>query len=83
MLAKAATRAIFLLNSPLAADRVWDSLPRSVQQQMIDKRLRFHVIDAYGIAQRTEMGRRINTIMQACFFAITGVLGYRRAIAAR
>ena len=74
MLAKAAPGAHFLLNSPVAPDTVWDSLPRSTQRQMIDKGLKFHVIDAYGIAQRTGMGRRINTIMQACFFAITGVI---------
>ena len=74
MLAKAAPGATFLLNSPAAPDAVWDSLPRSVQQQMIDKGLKLYVIDAYGIAQRTGMGRRINTIMQACFFAITDVI---------
>ena len=80
MLAKAAPGGTFLLNTPAAADAAWDSLPRKVQQQMIDKDLGFHVIDAYGIAQRVGMGRRINTIMQVCFFAITGVLDTRQAI---
>ena len=80
MLAKAAPGGTFLLNTPAAADAAWDSLPRKVQQQMIDKDLGFHVIDAYGIAQRAGMGRRINTIMQVCFFAITGVLDTRQAI---
>ena len=80
MLAKAAPGGTFLLNTPAAADAAWDSLPRKVQQQMIDKDLGFHVIDAYGIAQRAGMGRRINTIMQVCFFAITGVLDIGQAI---
>ena len=66
------TGRTFLLNSPVAPDAVWDSLPRSMQRQMIDKGLKFHVIDAYGIAQRTGMGRRINTIMQACFLRSPG-----------
>ena len=74
MLAKAAPGGTFLLNSPVAPDKVWDSLPRPVQQQLIDKQLHLHVIDAYGIAQQTGMGRRINTIMQACFFAITKII---------
>jgi pyruvate-ferredoxin/flavodoxin oxidoreductase len=80
MLAKAAPGGTFLLNTPTDATAAWDSLPRKVQQQLIDKRLGFHVIDAYGIAQRAGMGRRINTIMQVCFFAITGVLDTRQAI---
>ena len=67
--------------APQPADQVWDSLPRKVQQQIIDKRLQFHVIDAYGIAQQTGMGRRINTIMQACFFAITRVIDTDAALA--
>ena len=81
MLDKAATGGTFLLNSPVAAGALWDSLPRQVQRQIIDKRLRVHVIDAYGIAQRTGMGRRINTIMQACFFAITGIIDAAEALA--
>ncbi|WP_078117797.1 pyruvate:ferredoxin (flavodoxin) oxidoreductase [Thiosocius teredinicola] len=80
MLAKAAPGATFLLNSPASPDTVWGSLPRKVQQQIIDKQLRLFSIDAYGIAQRTGMGRRINTIMQACFFAITGILDRDEAL---
>ncbi|MGB5466731.1 MAG: pyruvate:ferredoxin (flavodoxin) oxidoreductase [Sedimenticolaceae bacterium] len=80
MLTKAAPGGTFLLNSPVAPDAVWDSLPRRVQQQMVDKRLTLHVIDAYGIARRNNLGRRINTIMQVCFFAITGVLEIEQAI---
>ncbi len=82
MLAKAAPEAVFLLNTPLAPGQVWDALPGSVQQQLIDKRIRFYVIDGYGIAQQAGMGKRINTIMQTAFFAISGVLPQDEAIAA-
>ena len=82
MLAKAAEGAVFLLNSPEPPERVWDSLPREMQQQMIDKRIRFFCIDAYGVAREAQMGQRINTIMQTCFFAISGVLPGDQAIAA-
>ncbi len=74
MLEKAAPGGTFLLNSPHPPERVWDSLPREVQQQIIDKDLRLFAIDAYRIARDTGMGRRINTIMQTAFFAITGIL---------
>lgn len=77
----AAPGGVFLLNSPLGPDKVWDDLPREVQEQIIDKRLRFYVIDAYDVAAKTGMGRRINTIMQTCFFAISGVLPRDEAIA--
>jgi len=66
--------AVFLLNSPHGADGTWEHLPREVQQEIIDKQLRFYVIDAYAVARETGMGARINTIMQTCFFAISGVL---------
>jgi pyruvate-ferredoxin/flavodoxin oxidoreductase len=82
MLDKAADGAVFLLNSPEPADTVWDSLPRRMQQQMLDKRIRFYTIDAYRVAQDAQMGKRINTIMQTCFFAISGVLPREQAIAA-
>lgn len=72
----------FLLNSIYGPDEVWDKLPRNVQQQLIDKRIKFYVIDAYKVAQQTGMGSRINTIMQTCFFAISGVLPKDEAIAA-
>ena len=82
MLDKAGNNSVFLLNSPAPPDRVWDTLPRSMQRQMIDKKIRFYSIDAYRIAEQTQMGKRINTIMQTCFFAISGVLPRDRAIQA-
>jgi pyruvate-ferredoxin/flavodoxin oxidoreductase len=66
--------ATFLLNSPYSAEEVWDHLPRPVQQQILDKRLRFYVVDAESLARLTGLGGRINTIMQTCFFALGGVL---------
>ncbi len=80
MLDKAADKAVFLLNSPIAADQVWDTLPVSMQQQMIDKQISFYCIDAYAVASKTGMGKRINTIMQTCFFAISKILPKDRAI---
>ena len=74
MLSSAAEGAVFLLNSPEPADKVWNTLTHTMQQQIIDKKLEFYVIDAYAIAKTTGMGNRINTIMQTCFFAISGVL---------
>jgi len=72
--------AVFLLNSLYAPEEVWDHLPRTVQRQIIDKKLKFYVIDAYKVAEATGMGVRINTIMQTCFFAISGVLPREEAI---
>jgi len=74
--------ATFLLNSPFPHDKVWNFLPRAVQQQIIDKKLKFYVIDGYEVAKQTGMGQRINTIMQTCFFAISGVLPREEAIEA-
>ena len=74
MLEKAAHGAIFLLNTPHPPELVWDSLPREVQQELIDRDISLYAIDAYGIARETGMGRRINTIMQTAFFAISGIL---------
>ncbi|MCB1725772.1 MAG: pyruvate:ferredoxin (flavodoxin) oxidoreductase [Gammaproteobacteria bacterium] len=81
MLAKAAPGGTLLVNSPISADAFWDSLPRTMQRQIIEKQLRVYVIDAYGIAAHAGMGRRINTIMQVCFFAITGVIETADAVA--
>ncbi len=81
VLGDAAEGATFLLNAPFATDEVWDKLPQAVQQQIIDKSLKFYVIDAYSVAKKTGMGVRINTIMQTCFFAISGVLPADEAIA--
>jgi len=82
LLAHAAPGAVFLLNTPVPADKVWATLPAAMQQQMIAKRIRFHVIDAYQVALEADMGRRINTVMQTCFFAISGILPQDEAIAA-
>jgi pyruvate-ferredoxin/flavodoxin oxidoreductase len=81
VLADAGRGATFLLNSPYGPDEVWDHLPRRVQEQVIAKKLKFYVIDAYSVAQETGMGVRINTIMQTCFFAISGILPRDEAIA--
>jgi pyruvate-ferredoxin/flavodoxin oxidoreductase len=72
--------AIFLLNSPYGPDEVWDHLPRSIQQQIIDKKLRFFVIDATKVAQEVGLKNRTNTVLQTCFFALSGVLPRDQAI---
>ncbi|MHC4413796.1 MAG: pyruvate:ferredoxin (flavodoxin) oxidoreductase [Planctomycetota bacterium] len=72
--------AIFLLNSPHGPEAVWDELPVEVQQQIIDKQLRMLVVDAYRIAREAGVGGRINTVMQACFFALAEVLPKDEAI---
>ena len=82
MLDKAADNAVFLLNTPLAADNVWQSLPKNMQQQILDKHIRVYCIDAYNIAAISGMDKRINTIMQTCFFSISGVLPADDAIKA-
>ncbi len=74
--------AVFLLNSPYGPHEVWDHLPRTAQKQLIEKKLKFYVINAYQVADETGMGTRINTIMQTCFFAVSGVLPRDQAIAA-
>ncbi len=71
---------VFLLNSLYGADEVWDYLPREAQEVIIKKKLRFFVINAHEVAKDTGMGVRINTIMQTCFFAISGVLPRDEAI---
>jgi pyruvate-ferredoxin/flavodoxin oxidoreductase len=81
VLSNAVEGATFLLNSPYPADETWDHLPRKVQEQIIDKNLEFYVIDAYEVAQDVGLGGRINTIMQTCFFALSGVLPKDEAIA--
>ena len=72
--------AVFLLNSPYGAEDVWDHLPMEVQSAISEKQLRFYVIDAGRVAREAGMGNRINTIMQTCFFAISGVLPREAAI---
>ena len=74
MLSMAEPGATFLLNSPYGPDEVWDTLPIEMQQQIIDKKLKFYVVDAYQVAREAEMGVRINTVMQTCFFKLAGVI---------
>lgn len=81
LLSYASENAVFLLNTPEPADKVWASLPLEVQQEIIEKHIKLYAIDAVSVASATGMGRRINTIMQTCFFAISGVLPKDEAIA--
>jgi len=81
LLGMAAQDAVFLLNTSASVDEVWNTLPCDMQQKMLDKQVRFYVIDAYKVAKESGMGRRINTIMQTCFFAISDVLPKDEAIA--
>jgi len=74
--------AVFLLNSPHGPGEVWEHLPRAVQEQLITKRLRFFVIDGSRVAAEAGMTGRVNTIMQTCFFAISGVLPAAQAVTA-
>ncbi|WP_243317751.1 pyruvate:ferredoxin (flavodoxin) oxidoreductase [Geothrix paludis] len=80
MLETAVPGATFLLNTPNNAETVWDTLPVEVQSAIVEKNLKLYVIDAYEVAKNTGMGVRINTIMQTCFFAISGVLPREEAI---
>jgi len=80
VLEAAADGSIFLLNSPYNADEVWDQLPLEIQEEIVRKHLKFYVINAYNVARDSGMGGRINTIMQTCFFALSGVLPQEEAI---
>ena len=80
VLEKIAANGVFLLNSTFGPDQVWDHLPKVVQEQIVAKKIQFYVIDGYQVAKDTGMGLRINTIMQTCFFAISGVLPKDEAI---
>jgi pyruvate-ferredoxin/flavodoxin oxidoreductase len=82
MLAAAAKNATLLLNSPYGPDEVWDQLPREVQEQIIAKKLKLHVVDASKVAFSLGLGSRTNTILQTCFFALSGVMPREQAIAA-
>jgi pyruvate-ferredoxin/flavodoxin oxidoreductase len=82
MLESVEAGATFLLNSLYSKEEVWDHLPRAAQQQIIRKKLRFFVVDAVKVAREAGMGGRINTVMQTCFFAVSGVLPRDEAIAA-
>jgi pyruvate-ferredoxin/flavodoxin oxidoreductase len=78
----AAPGATFLLNSPYAADEVWANLPEETRRQIMDKGLRFYVVDAYAVAKEAGLGTRINTVMQTCFFALAEVLPHDEAVEA-
>jgi len=82
VLSRAEQGAVLLLNAPFEACAVWDNLPRSVQQQILEKKLQVYSIDAYEVARQAGMGNRINTIMQTCFFAISGLMPREEAVAA-
>jgi len=82
MLSTLVPGGVFLLNSPFNKDEVWDHLPREVQTQLIAKKARLFIIDAYQVARETGMGSRMNTILQTCFFAISKVLPREEAIEA-
>ena len=70
----------FLINSPVASGEIWDSLPVSTQRTIIDKKIKLYAIDAQKVAEESGMGRRINTVMQVCFFAISGILPREESI---
>jgi pyruvate-ferredoxin/flavodoxin oxidoreductase len=82
VLSAAEPGATFLLNAPFGPEEIWQHIPRQVQETILKKKLRFYVIDGYTVARVAGMGSRINTIMQTCFFAISGVLPRDEAIAA-
>ncbi|MDR0351646.1 MAG: pyruvate:ferredoxin (flavodoxin) oxidoreductase [Puniceicoccales bacterium] len=71
---------ILLLNSPFSSEHVWTSLPREAQEYIFNKKIKLYAIDAYDVARRSGMGGRINTIMQTCFFAISGILPRNEAV---
>ncbi|MGA2504034.1 MAG: pyruvate:ferredoxin (flavodoxin) oxidoreductase [Anaerolineales bacterium] len=72
--------AVFLVNSLYGPEEIWDKLPQEVQKDIIEKKLKFYTINAYDVAEKTGMGSRVNTIMQTCFFAISGILPRDEAI---
>lgn len=80
MLSHAKEGAVFLLNAPYGPDEVWDHMPDEVEKQIIEKKIKFYVIDAIKLAKSLNLGARINTIMQTCFFQISGVLPPEKAI---
>ncbi len=80
MLDDAVDGATFLLNTTVSKEEVWDTLPEKIQKDLVEKKMKFYVIDAYKVASETGMGQRINTIMQTCFFAISKILPKDEAI---
>lgn len=82
MLANAAEGAIFLLTTSLPKEQIWDALPVEIQKNLISKRMRFYIIDAFALAEEIGLGTRINTIMQTAFFVISGIIQKETAISA-
>ncbi|MGC2578943.1 MAG: pyruvate:ferredoxin (flavodoxin) oxidoreductase, partial [Terrimicrobiaceae bacterium] len=82
VLAHVAPGGVFLLNTPYGPERLWEQLPEEAQRKIIERRVRFFAIDAHQVARQCHMGGRINTIMQTCFFSISGVLPHDQAITA-
>ena len=72
--------AIFLLNSPFDVVSVWKRMPRNIQEELIEKEIRFYVIDAYKVAKESGLGGRINTVMQTCFFYISEIFSHEQAL---
>ncbi len=70
----------FLLNSPFSKDEIWDQLPRIMQEEIIENELKFYVVDATKVAHEAKLGKRTNTVLQTCFFAISGILPQEEAI---
>ena len=70
----------FLLNSPYSKDEIWNHLPKRIQKEIIDKEVNFYVIDATKVAAESNLGKRTNTVLQTCFFAISGILPKDEAI---
>ncbi|NNJ88922.1 MAG: pyruvate:ferredoxin (flavodoxin) oxidoreductase [Eudoraea sp.] len=70
----------FLLNSPFSKDEIWDKLPRIMQEEIIENELNFYVVDATKVAHEAKLGKRTNTVLQTCFFAISGILPQEEAI---
>ena len=80
MLRDATEGATFLLNTKVSKEQVWDSLPEKVQRDLVEKKMKLYIIDAYKVGDATGMGVRINTIMQTCFFAISNIFPKEEAI---
>jgi pyruvate-ferredoxin/flavodoxin oxidoreductase len=82
VLERAAEGGIFLLNAPYGPAEVWERLPREVQERIVARRLRLFVVDASRVAREAGLGKRVNTVLQTCFFALTDILPQERAVAA-
>ena len=80
MLKEALEGSTFLLNTKVPKEQVWDSLPEKVQKDLIERKMKFFIIDAYKVGEETGMGARVNTIMQTCFFAISNIFPKDEAI---